>query len=161
MSRFFFKPPTQQLRVKIFATPLINPLMTPKKLCNRLVNTFQMDTKSVMQENGKQRSNDLLNCGNQTLLIYINSVNNKSMGKRSSLVVAPSRKVLTPWTNQINIKRTRLDSKRTLRHTEQKTYSLIVFLCHFRNVCVFFVWISQQYWGQEAQKCRTGIWTIT
>lgn len=70
--------------------------MTPKKLCNRLVNTFQMDTKSVMQENGKQNSNDLLNCGNQTLLIYINSVNNKSMGKRSSLVVAPSRKVLTP-----------------------------------------------------------------
>lgn len=71
---FFFKPPTQQLRVKIFPTPLINPLMTPKKLCNSLVNTFQMDTKSVMQENGKQRSNDLLNCGNQTLLIYINSV---------------------------------------------------------------------------------------
>lgn len=65
---FFFKPPTQQLSVKVFATPLINPLMTPKKLCNRLVNTFQMDTKSVMQENGKQRSNDLLNCGNQILL---------------------------------------------------------------------------------------------
>lgn len=33
MSRFFFfKPPTQQLSVKIFATPLINPLMTPKKV---------------------------------------------------------------------------------------------------------------------------------
>lgn len=122
----------------MFATPLINPLMTPKKLCNRLVNTFQMDTKSAMQENGKQSSNDLLNCGNQTLLIYINSIKIRAWEKRSSLVVAPYRKVLTPWTNQINIKSTRLDSKRTLRHTEQKTYFTNCISLSFQEcLCIF------------------------